>query len=69
MKTEGQECARLGHEDGGTDYEAVLREAVNALVQRRTALANVFATTTNPLDRLSYKDRMDEIDNCLRYLN
>ena len=48
--------------------EDVLNYAVDVLSQRKSALVKAFETTTNPLDRLSFKDKIEELDIIISYL-
>lgn len=48
--------------------EEVLAQLRMALEQRKTALSRANDITTNPLDRLSIKDKIEEIDSILTFL-
>ena len=48
--------------------EEILTQLVKALSQRKDYMNDAYSKATNPLDRLSLKDRMDEIDVVLGYL-
>ena len=55
-------------EEKKVSAEELLSYLKDALTQRKAYMADVYAKTTNPLDRLSFKDRMEEIDVVLKYL-
>ena len=40
---------------------------VSALKERKAYFVNALQTTTNPLDKLSYKDKIEELDVCIKY--
>ena len=48
--------------------EEILNYAIDALTQRKSALQHAFETTTNPLDRLSFRDKIEELDVIIPYL-
>lgn len=47
--------------------EEYVAYGLDALKQRRAALVNDANTATNPLDRLSLIDKINELDTCAKY--
>ena len=49
-----------------SDLKTYIEAGLSALNERRNYLANELSKTTNPLDRLSIRDRLEELDNAIR---
>lgn len=47
--------------------EKYIDHGIDALLQRKSYIINLMQSTTNPLEKLSCKDRIEEIDNALSY--
>ena len=48
--------------------EELLNYLFKALTERKAYMNDAYSKATNPLDRLSLRDKMDEIDVVLNYL-
>ena len=42
---------------------------ISALQQRKNYLVNIMNSTTNPLEKLACKDKIEEIDISIKYFN
>lgn len=50
-----------------TSLEEYIQAGLSALNERKSALIDSLNRTTNPLDRLSLGDRVNEINICISY--
>lgn len=52
----------------GVKMEDKVEYVLKALTQRKEALLDAYKTTTNPLDRLSFRDKIEEMDLAIEHL-